>query len=315
MSSSQSRRNWLAAGGTVAALSLVTFFLRRKFQSRNKSTARSYHRTTPWPEPVEEEIPDALREEFLKAARFVADADMDLPDQILLTFYAHFKQAMNGQCNTPQPSAIDFTKKAKWSAWQSIGSQTRVESMRRYVEMLCKIVPSWREGVGAFYDDKPTLPKSAEQSSSSKRMSMGPVISTMARNEDEPPSIPDSEKTVWQLAGENNIERVTQLLDSTSEDDVLNGQDGEGMSPLYWAVDRGQIDMARFLIQRGANVEIADECGETPLHIAVICEHEEIVSVLLDAGARSDTKNNEGHTPAQLSRESPAICNLFREQL
>lgn len=38
-------------------------------------------------------------------------------------------QATQGPCNTPKPSMLDFVNKAKWDAWNSLGSTTQVQRL------------------------------------------------------------------------------------------------------------------------------------------------------------------------------------------
>jgi len=64
-----------------------------------------------------------------------------------------------------------------------------------------------------------------------------------------------------------------------------------GGTPLHTAASAHQIDMARFLIQRKANIEIFDKSGSTPLMVAVYQADEEMVQVLVDAGAAINTKS------------------------
>lgn len=35
-------------------------------------------------------------------------------------------QATEGPCNAPKPGMLDFVKKAKWDAWNSLGSLSQV---------------------------------------------------------------------------------------------------------------------------------------------------------------------------------------------
>jgi ankyrin repeat protein len=66
----------------------------------------------------------------------------------------------------------------------------------------------------------------------------------------------------------------------------INQQDQEGLTPLHWAVDRGHLDLVKYLISAGAAVNACDHDGQTPLCYAVLCEHTEIEKVLKSAGAK-----------------------------
>ncbi|KAJ6483795.1 ankyrin repeat-containing domain protein, partial [Mycena vitilis] len=59
----------------------------------------------------------------------------------------------------------------------------------------------------------------------------------------------------------------------------------------------GSVDIARFLVDKKAEVDLVDNSGWTPLHIAVSAGHDEIVQELVGAGADVNRKNNKGLTP------------------
>ncbi|KAJ7760629.1 ankyrin repeat-containing domain protein [Mycena maculata] len=74
-----------------------------------------------------------------------------------------------------------------------------------------------------------------------------------------------------------------------------NGQDER--TALHWAAASGSTDIARFLIDKLAEVDLIDNSGWTPLHIAVSAGHDEIVQELVGAGADVNKRNNKGLSP------------------
>lgn len=54
----------------------------------------------------------------------------------------------------------------------------------------------------------------------------------------------------------------------------------------------------------GADVNHTDDCGETPLHVAIAADQAEIVSLLVGAGADTSLRNNEGYSCAELLVQS-----------
>ena len=82
--------------------------------------------------------------------------------------------------------------------------------------------------------------------------------------------------------------------------------DGDGdCSPLYYAIARGELEMARALLEHGADPAIvcadpedpkAKTNGETPLHVAVR-KIPGIIPDLLARGAPADAQNRDGWTP------------------
>jgi len=57
-----------------------------------------------------------------------------------LFFYKYFKQATIGDVNVPKPGMLDFTGKAKWSAWESVKGTSKEEAWAKYVEKLREIL-------------------------------------------------------------------------------------------------------------------------------------------------------------------------------
>ena len=59
----------------------------------------------------------------------------------------------------------------------------------------------------------------------------------------------------------------------------------------------GYINVVRELLNRGASVDIADECGHAPLYAAAEEGHVEVVRVLLNHGASVNITDKNGFTP------------------
>jgi uncharacterized protein len=84
---------------------------------------------------------------------------------------------------------------------------------------------------------------------------------------------------------------------------------GGSKTPLLYATRAGHLDIARLLIRHGANLELADGNGVTPLINAIInasiirvnragtSDHLKIAQLLLDAGANVNAADWYGETP------------------
>ena len=70
-----------------------------------------------------------------------------------------------------------------------------------------------------------------------------------------------------------------------------------GSAPLHEAAAAGDFEIVELLLDRGANVEAADDLGETPLHAAVLSSSVEVVELLLDRGANVEATTDSGQTP------------------
>ncbi|XP_034284973.1 enoyl-CoA delta isomerase 2 isoform X1 [Pantherophis guttatus] len=82
------------------------------------------------------------QEDFEKAKEQVNLLQDEPSDDIKLKLYALYKQATVGSCNIPKPSMLDFVNKAKWDAWNSLGSMTPDNARQSYIELVSSLVPT-----------------------------------------------------------------------------------------------------------------------------------------------------------------------------
>ena len=91
------------------------------------------------------------------------------------------------------------------------------------------------------------------------------------------------------LAIEMNFEAVKLLIANGANIDLCNGF---GISPLSIAVYRNKLDVVKFLVQNGASININDGDGRTPFQNAVVEEHMEIITYLMENGADIQRRTN-----------------------
>lgn len=77
--------------------------------------------------------------------------------------------------------------------------------------------------------------------------------------------------------GNTNI--VTLSLDIHAP--YLNAKDKSGQSPLVVAADKGNLELSKLLLERGAFVNVANAKGETALMMAAAKGHVKVVQLLL----------------------------------
>jgi len=65
----------------------------------------------------------------------------------------------------------------------------------------------------------------------------------------------------------------------------MNGKDEGGRTPLHWGARRDHEDVAILLLSKGADVNVRDEDGETPVLIARQRRDKEFVELLKQHGA------------------------------
>ncbi len=75
-----------------------------------------------------------------------------------------------------------------------------------------------------------------------------------------------------------------------------NIRDRNGLTPLQLATRLGYVEGVEALIEGGAQVNVADSQGETPLIAAVHQRNVAIIRKLLDEGANPDRNDNSGRS-------------------
>lgn len=66
----------------------------------------------------------------------------DPGNAVKLRLYALYKQATEGPCTMPKPSVLDFISKAKWDAWNALGSLPKEAARQDYVDLVSSLSSS-----------------------------------------------------------------------------------------------------------------------------------------------------------------------------
>lgn len=82
----------------------------------------------------------------------------------------------------------------------------------------------------------------------------------------------------------------------------VNLADNDGVTPLIQAVQGGFVEGAETLIGHGARVDVQNESGETPLMFAVHARNTELMRILLQAGANPDRTDHSGRSARDYAR-------------
>jgi ankyrin len=71
-------------------------------------------------------------------------------------------------------------------------------------------------------------------------------------------------------ARDGNVERVQEILEGRNGQVKvsINTQNAIGQTPIHLAAKWGRLNVIKFLIEEGADLEITDRKGRTPLHEA-----------------------------------------------
>ncbi len=94
---------------------------------------------------------------------------------------------------------------------------------------------------------------------------------------------------------------------------LLESQDSSGSEVLFWAAGNGRTDICQLLIEKGADVNLVNGYGNTPLINAARYGHIDICQLLIDNGADINVQNHEGLTAFLYAEEGGdrAICDLI----
>ena len=110
------------------------------------------------------------------------------------------------------------------------------------------------------------------------------------------------------------------LLLKLRDDAKLPVADKTGRTTLFHAVRYADYEIVAELLKYGADPNVALPDGTTPLMIAVEADgigkgRENIVSLLLQAGAKLDTEDEDGETAQSLAElwENATLIDLFKK--
>ena len=76
---------------------------------------------------------------------------------------------------------------------------------------------------------------------------------------------------------------------------------------LHWSSFKGEFSKFFDLISKGADVNLPDEHGFTPLFVAARRGHSDIVQLLLESGADAHRRNYEGKTAINMAKEKKFV--------
>ncbi|KAI0347159.1 ankyrin [Trametopsis cervina] len=77
--------------------------------------------------------------------------------------------------------------------------------------------------------------------------------------------------------------------------DTLDWANADGKTALHIASQRGNEELVRMLCDLGADVDLSDNEGNTPLHYASAWGH---IPLLIERGCQYNVRNNDGFTPS-----------------
>ncbi len=108
---------------------------------------------------------------------------------------------------------------------------------------------------------------------------------------------------VADAAQRGDLDAVRRLLREGAD---VNAPQGDGMTALHWAAERGDASLCEVLLYAGARVDAGTRIGHyTPLHLAARAASEAVLGLLLRAGSDPNAvTTNSGAAPLHLAAAS-----------
>lgn len=113
---------------------------------------------------------------------------------------------------------------------------------------------------------------------------------------------------IWVAAADNEVSTVSDYLASGAF--AADAKDPNGYTPLHAAASYGHRDLLKLLVQKGGDINVQDNEGDTPLHHT---EDVETATMMVEQlGANPKLKNAEGQTAADFVEEEDEFPELAR---
>ncbi|MBC8411536.1 MAG: ankyrin repeat domain-containing protein, partial [Rhodobacteraceae bacterium] len=96
----------------------------------------------------------------------------------------------------------------------------------------------------------------------------------------------------------------------------IDAKTNAGSTPLYWAIRKGNYDIADYLISNGADLDSKDDAGRTALHKYIKYDRIESAQYILNKGADINAKDNDGFTPIHFAASiEGSVVKITRDEI
>ncbi len=102
---------------------------------------------------------------------------------------------------------------------------------------------------------------------------------------------------IEKIVYDNDLEGFKSAFENGAD---VNMQNKYGWTPLHVAIRRDRRDMVEYLVEKGADINKVDGVGWTPLMEAVMDDMPELVAYLIEQGADVSIANQRGATAGML---------------
>jgi ankyrin repeat protein len=120
-------------------------------------------------------------------------------------------------------------------------------------------------------------------------------------------------RPIHQFAEAGDAAAVAQDLATNSSD--LDVPDDGGLTPLHLAAAHCRTNVVLLLLDEGAKVNARAKGGATPLHLAAQEGCVDVVTILLARGAKINARDDKGYTPLKRAElwHQDAAAQILRQ--
>jgi ankyrin repeat protein len=111
-----------------------------------------------------------------------------------------------------------------------------------------------------------------------------------------------------QVAAKLQLPDLVKLLLDKGAD--IDDADNDGITALYVASEAGALNVVQLLVERGARVDVRDNSGGTPLHQAAKYTKGDVAAFLLQHGADINARDTQGLSPLAVALRENATGPL-----
>lgn len=109
--------------------------------------------------------------------------------------------------------------------------------------------------------------------------------------------------TIYDAAADGDLSSVTELM--SFDKSQANKEDPTGWTPLHYAAAGNHVEIAKFLIENGADINLKTATdGKSALHWGAFHGHLPVVELLISKGANINDKDDDGYTPLDIAKQT-----------
>jgi len=118
-------------------------------------------------------------------------------------------------------------------------------------------------------------------------------------------------QVIFDAVANNDLSMVKHLLEKDAS--IINLKDQTGNTPLHIAALNGSVAIAELLLSKAADIDAVNTQLNTPLHLAIINGKDEVSKLLIEKGSDLTKQNVVGKTPLHLTvrHNRKAIAELL----